>query len=160
MSLQYIIDGYNVINHPLFNRLHKQTEDQPKGLLTFIKTKRLTGSLKNRIILVFDGYPKSTTLDLNDENVTVIYSRRISADEKIKMIIEEQSHRKNIVAVSDDRQICFMAKSLGARSIGIEEFIKAKEKSVDKQKRELLKPELSYSQMHKINQELSKIWLK
>lgn len=159
MSLQFIIDGYNTINHPLFSRAHKQTEDPPGILLTFIREKRLTGSPKNKISLVFDGYPKSNTPSLDEENVNVIFSRKISADEKIKMMVEEQANRKNIVVVSGDRQICFMVKLLGACSMKIEEFIKAKEKP-PRQKKELLKPELSYSQMHKINQELSKIWLK
>jgi len=43
--------------------------------------------------------------------------------------------------------------------MAVEDFIDPEEKSPVKRET-LLKPELTYSQMHKINQELRKIWLK
>ncbi len=87
----------------------------------------------------------------------VLFSRKISADDKIKRIVEESSDRKNIIVVSDDGQLKFVIKSLGARSMGIEEFIKTKEKP-GALREDIIKPELSYSAVHKINQELKKIW--
>jgi predicted RNA-binding protein with PIN domain len=160
MSLQYLIDGYNLINHPLFQSTHKDTVDSRLALLALISIKRLTGSSKNRITVVFDGYPATTQARYVDSNINVIFSRKISADDKIKNIVEESANRRNIVVVSDDKEIKFMVRALGARSMGVEEFINAKEKSKSCQKKDLLKPELNYSQIHEINQELSKIWLK
>ena len=159
MSLQYIIDGYNIINHPLFARLNKHIQNPQTVLLTFIRTKRLTGSYKNKTIVVFDGYPPSDIRLCDEGNLTVIFSRKINADEKIKMLVEESANRKTIIVVSDDKEIKFMVKSLGAAVLGIEEFIGCKKKSQEKQ-REPLKLELTYSQMDEINQELRKIWLK
>jgi len=146
------------LNHPLFPRNNKHAASPQGAVASFIRAKKLTGSLKNKVTLVFDGYPPPD-FSGSEENTDMIFSRRISADEKIKKIIEESANRKNIIVVSDDREISFMVKSLGARCIGIEEFIGAKEKRKAADK-ELLKPELSYSEMHKINQELRKIWLK
>jgi predicted RNA-binding protein with PIN domain len=160
MSLLYIIDGYNIINHPLFSRTHKKIKNTQIALLEFIKTGKLTGSLKNKITVIFDGYPTSDGCDYGGNDIEVIFSRKISADDKIKRIVEESANRKNVVVVSDDREISFIVKSLGARCLGIEEFVGKDEKSRGCQKNDLLKPELSYTQIHKINQELSKIWLK
>ncbi|MBM3250334.1 MAG: NYN domain-containing protein, partial [Candidatus Omnitrophica bacterium] len=63
MSLQYVIDGYNIINHPQFSRTQKSPEDPVGSLLWLIRSKRLTGSAKNKVIVVFDGYPKSVDAD-------------------------------------------------------------------------------------------------
>jgi len=109
----------------------------------------------------------------NETGIEIIFSRKISADEKIKMLIEESSQRKIMVVVSDDKDIKFFIRSLGARSVGVEEFINPKKDSPSQTYREwpyprkerdlrkdLLKPELTYIQVEEINQELKKIWLK
>lgn len=160
MSLHYVIDGYNLLNHPQVNSLGKKAPDPAKTILILIRNRRLTGSAKNKIILVFDGFPKSGVLPPEETGVEVIFSRKVSADEKIKMLVEERAMRKQIIVVSDDREIKFMVKSLGAQCLGIEEFIAAKEKLKPPPRKDLLKPELNFSQVHKINEELKKIWLK
>jgi predicted RNA-binding protein with PIN domain len=158
MSLHYIIDGYNIINNPLLINSNK-TDDLRARLLEFIRVNRLCGSPKNRLTIVFDGYPAPSGASYNEET-RVIFSGKISADDKIKRLVEESADRKNIVVVSDDKEIKFIVKSLGARSMGTEEFISTKEKASVKQEKDLIKPELAYSQIHKINEELRKIWLK
>ena len=160
MSLLYIIDGYNIINHPQFSRTHKKIKNPQAALLESIRIKRLFGSSKNKITIVFDGYPVSGGLRYEGNNLSVIFSRKISADDEIKRMVEESSSRKNIVVISNDKEIRFIVKSLGAQCIGIEEFIGSKEKTRVLPEKDLLKPELTYSQIHKINEELSKIWLK
>ena len=163
MSLQYIIDGYNIINHTLFlKQKDRKTKEQKHELLNYIKREGLGGSLKNKITVVYDGYPPH---EFNQDKafthqIEVIFSRNISADDKIKKIVEESAMRKNIVVVSDDKEVRFIAKSLGAKCAGVEDFICLESKSQRESKRETLKHELSYSQMHRINQELRKLWLK
>ncbi len=161
MSLRYIIDGYNLINHPLFSRAQKHSSDPSTALTAFIKIHRLTGSLKNKATIVFDGYPPSSGWNCGDSGINVIFSRDISADDEIKIIVEQSADRKNIIVVSDDREIKFCAKSLGAQSKGIEDFIGVKEKSRnDRKQANLAEQKLNYSQMQEINQELKRIWLK
>jgi len=91
--------------------------------------------------------------------MNALFSRKISADRKIEMLVEESADRKNIIVVSDDREIKLTSKCQGARSIGVEEFIGPKKKAHEPGKGELAKPVLSYSSIHKINEELSSIWL-
>jgi len=158
MSLQYIIDGYNTIKHPKFIRTHKNSEDPVGALLTFIKIKKSTVSSSDKVCIVFDGYPLGQTSD--DSSAMVIFSRKISADEKIKRLVEESANRKNLVVVSDDRDLRFAVKSLGAQCLEVAEFIKEKRESHGSRDKEILKPELSFSEIDKINQELRKIWLK
>ncbi|MDD5595012.1 MAG: NYN domain-containing protein [Candidatus Omnitrophica bacterium] len=156
MSLQYVIDGYNLLNHQLLSKTRKNnTSDPAKIILSFIQEKRLTGSRKNGIILVFDGYPKTGSFEAKDPGITLLFSRGVSADEKIKKIVEGSANRKILVVVSDDKEIQFLVKSLGARVLAIADFV-----GLEDQEKEPARTELSYSQMHKINQELSKLWLK
>ena len=126
--------------------------------MDFIRVNRLYGSRNNKIIVVFDGYPDSRYPN-PDTEIEVIFSRKESADEKIKRMVAESGNVKNIVVVSDDKEIKFFSRSSGALVQGIEEFLKLKEKIKEK-KEDLFKPELTYSEMHKINQELRNIWLK
>ncbi|MCX5704284.1 MAG: NYN domain-containing protein, partial [Candidatus Omnitrophica bacterium] len=95
------------------------------------------------------------------ENACIIFSRKISADEKIKMLVEETANRKSTVVVSDDKEIIFMVRSLGAHPMSVAGFIGAKEKSRPRVSREEAQDiELNYSQRHRINEELKKLWLK
>ena len=55
MSLQYVIDAYNLINHPRF-RVAKNAVNIQQSLADFIRINQLTGSKNNRVILVFDGF--------------------------------------------------------------------------------------------------------
>jgi len=159
MSLQYIVDGYNVIKHPLFSRRHRKINNSQLAFLRFIITERLTGSRKNKVTVVFDGFSSEAQKIQSSSEIDVIFARNESADEKIREIIERAANVKNIVVVSDDKEIKFFAKSCGGRTATVEEFL-APSKKIEEKEEEIVKPELSYSQMHKINQELKKVWLK
>jgi hypothetical protein len=125
------------------------------ALLPFIKNKHLTGSPKNSIKIIFDGYP-DTSLEGNDE---VVFSGDISADEKIIKLLEKSGRRKDTIVVSDDRELRFLARSLGVKVLGVEDFISPAEKA-PRRKREEAELELTFTQKHVINQELKRIWLK
>ena len=160
MSLHYIIDGYNILHHPNLALANKKIQDPKAALLEFIKINRLTGSLKNKITLVFDGYPDASGKSRDNADIEIIFSRHESADERIKRIVEASGRRKNIIVVSDDREIKFCVKATGAFCLGVEEFTRLKVRPAHLQKTDTRKTELSYSQIQKINQEFKKIWLK
>ena len=160
MSLHYIIDGYNILHHPNLAPTNKKIQDPKAALLEFIKINRLTGSLKNKITLVFDGYPDASGKSRDSADIEIIFSRQESADERIKRIVEASGRRKNIIVVSDDREIIFCVKAAGASCLGVEEFTRPRLRPAHLQKTDTRKTELSYSQIQKINQELIKIWLK
>jgi len=157
MSLHYVIDGYNMIRHKAYSPSSK-LKDERQNLLHFISSDRLCGSAKNKVTVVFDGYPRQENIEA--ENIEVVFSGEKTADEKIKKLIESCHNPKIVIVVSDDREIKDFAKLHSVKAVGIEEFFIPKSKSLRMSARESLKPELSYSQIHKINQELKNIWLK
>jgi hypothetical protein len=121
------------------------------------------------VTVVFDGYPKYTGEKIDVADISVIFSRQDSADEKIKKIVENSGDFKNTVVVSDDKEIRFFVKSIGAKVKGVEEFINPSNLPQVRFKRkgrlkgsegDFPELELTYSQMQKINEELRKIWLK
>jgi predicted RNA-binding protein with PIN domain len=159
MSVQYIIDGYNVVRHRLFVPV-KKPRDERGALVFLLKRDRLGGSSRNSITIVFDGHPEANTIEENDAVITVVYSRAISADEKIKKIVESSGNPKVIVVVSDDREVRFFARSAGAQVMGVEEFLAVKKTKARKKGEDLEGFNLNYSQVEKINEELRKVWLK
>ena len=159
MSLQYIIDGYNVIKHSSCS-LPGKIKDERAALIEFIKNRRLCGSAKNKITIVFDGSPHVPGPGQHNDEINIIFTRHETADEWIKRAVESTVNPRNVIVVSDDKEIKFVVNSLGAHTMGVEEFCKNKEKLKKQDKKDLLKPELSYSQIDQINRELRKIWLK
>ena len=126
MSLQYVIDGYNITHHPEFsNNIPKSNNDSRLALVYLIHKKKLCGSQNNKVWVVFDGFPDQSNLDLNCANIEVVFSRRESADDRIKKIIEKSSNPKCLVVVSDDKEIIFYAKGFNARVLSVRAFIQA-----------------------------------
>lgn len=160
MSLLYVIDGYNLTNHPRFGRKFKKGDDPARQVLRFIRQGRLTGSAGNKLVMVFDGYPPGGARAGAEAEAAAVYSRSSSADEKIEKIVEASSGRRNIVVVSDDRQVQQSSRLLGASVMGIEEFTAPRHRQRQRAGDEPSKPEISFSEAQKINRELSRLWLK
>lgn len=97
---------------------------------------------------------------MEEGNAEVLFSRSQSADERIAGLVDSSSQRKNLVVVSDDKQVKFQAKAAGAGYMSVEDFFRAKERRKGGARPQDLKPEISCSQMHRINQELRGLWLK
>lgn len=160
MSLQFIIDGYNVINHPAFSgRIPNKHSDSRDALIQLIKMKKSSSSPHNKFWVVFDGYPHAPYLDNQDTgNIMVIFSRAESADERIKKLLELITNPKNAVVVSDDKEIRGFAGLKRARKESVEEFLGSADK-IPHKKQLLLEEEITYTQKQKINEELRKLWL-
>ncbi len=160
MSLQYIIDAYNLINHHRFKAVKPAVNIQ-HCLVDFIKINKLTGSKNNRTILVFDGYPPAGHDIPEGEGLVCMFSRKLEADELIKKIVEESACPCNIIVVSDDRQVQLASRLLHARINGIEEFVCGKKNNKFNSAAGLDPADfkLTYSAMQKINTELKKKWL-
>ena len=129
MSLQYIIDGYNITNHPKFIKLiPKKQTDSRVALIQLIRQKKSASSPNNKFWIVFDGYPGQDLDNAGKGNIMVIFSRRESADERIKKLVELIPNPKNVVVVSDDKEIGFFAKSCRAKLESVEDFISFQDK--------------------------------
>ncbi|MFA6350376.1 MAG: NYN domain-containing protein [Candidatus Omnitrophota bacterium] len=158
MSLQYVIDGYNLIHNDNFRPIGAKNIDCRISLLEFIYLKKLCGSSNNQATVVFDGYPPYSPFFYERGNFKVIFSCDISADQRIKDILEKSTNRKNIVVVTDDKEIVFFARQCRAQVEGAGDFLDRAENHVIQSKN----PEshLTYTQAHDINEELKKKWLK
>lgn len=130
------------------------------ALLEFIRVNRLCASPKNKITVVFDGHSDLASQISDKTDISIIFSKSETADERINRIVEKAANPREVVVVSDDKEIIFFAKSSGAKVLSVQEFINRGKNLINPQRKEPLKLELSYSQMHKINQELRQIWLK
>ena len=161
MSLFYIIDGYNIIKQvPFF--LGKPLKDGRDGLIRFLETNRriLCGNPHNSITVVFDG--KADTISPKYESsIEVIFSKGESADDKIKKMVEYSKNPKVIVVVTDDKEIRFFVRALGAKVLSIKVFMS---KFLMKNKNDILtskeKFDIHSEQAQTITSELKNIWLK
>jgi len=123
-----------------------------------IKTKKSSASPHNKFWVVFDGYPDSPIDNSDKGNIMVVFSRVESADERIKKLLELIASPKNVVVVTDDKEIKFFARSCGAKTQSVEDFLsfQTREQIIRANAPE---PEITHTQMHKINEELKKLWL-
>jgi len=155
MSLHYILDGYNIINQVHFAR--SKLKDGRNSLIRFIEKFRPHGSRNNEVTVVFDGN-RNNFSSLPHSEIKVVFSSTESADEWIMGYIERVSHPKQFVVVSDDREIKFFVRALGAKVLSVKGFmsrVKRKSSSTEREK----KP-LSPDKVYKITKELEEIWLK
>ena len=161
MSLQYIIDAYNLINHPAFKPVSKSAINIQYALADFIKLNRLTGSQNNSLVLVFDGYPPPLEDIPRGDGLLCIFSRGQEADELIKRIVQDSVSPKNIVVVSDDKEVQLTSRFFHAQICDVRGFICGKKdnKTAVSTRLGAVDFKLSYAKMQKINIELRKKWL-
>lgn len=161
MSLQYIIDAYNLINHPAFKPISKSAVNIQHALVDFIKLNKLTKSKNNALILVFDGYPPADGSVPCENGLRCMFSHDQEADEIIKQIVESSRSVGNIVVVSDDKEVQLASRFLHAQICSVGEFICGKQDSLRAAKAKLVAEDfkLGFAQMQKINAELKKKWL-
>lgn len=146
--LLYIIDGFNLL-HKI--RSLKNSASPHQDLINHIRRNRLTGSRNNKVIIVFDG---KINHEIHERDYEVVFSQQISADEVIKKRTAAIKNKRQVVVITDDRQIRDDIKRQGASCRHIADFIKVKRKNIEVQKK------ISYSLQREITEELRKIWLK
>ena len=159
MGLHYIIDGYNVIHKTPFLD-HEKLKDAREALLRFIDKYRPQGSPKNKITVVFDG--KDNFLNFPSQFDThIVFTKGESADDYIKSFVDRSRNPKNLRIVSNDKDLVLYCRSAGSSIISVDIFIKSccNKKNLRKRKTEGFF-ELTFLERKKINEELSKIWLK
>ena len=122
MSLHFLIDGYNIIQQiPLLAQ--KALEDGRQGLINLIEDYRPQGSLNNSVTIIFDG-KAGMYGDIHQSGfVKVIFAIGESADDKIIQLVSESKNSKQVVVVTDDRDIQYHIRALGAKVLKVKEFI-------------------------------------
>ncbi len=111
MLPHYIVDGYNVIHAiPTLKKLLAHDGSQAREQLAFLVS-RLTYRRKFRCTIVFDGAkPHEAHPPQSQSPVHIVFSAPLSADAKIKSMIENSKNRTLLVIISSDREILDYAK--------------------------------------------------
>lgn len=119
----YFVDGYNVIYQS--DILSSGTlRDRREKLLRFIEDRRPQGSATHAVTVVFDG--RADVSSPRWEGPTrVVFSHGKDADKVIKDLVDDLSHPRDAVVVTDDRAIQRWVRGVGARILGAQEFLSA-----------------------------------
>lgn len=110
-----IIDGNNLIHKipELKNLFYKNPES---AHLTLYEKVKLRIGRGEKLLLVFDGFGTG--------NKNIIYSGKLTADEIIRRLIEENYEKNAISVISSDNYIASLAKACGCEVINSESFFK------------------------------------
>ena len=157
MALHYLLDGYNII-HKIPGLDSKKLESQRENLIYLIQARSPQGSRKNAVTIVFDGQPGFGGFDIAAKYPRVIFTSGETADDRIKKIVEQAKNKKNIVVVSDDKEIQFYVRSLGAKIMAVADFLSMAETQVSAP---LLKAKnIPRNLEREITSEMEQIWIK
>lgn len=161
MSLQYIIDGYNAI-YKIPSLKDRSLQEAREGLIRFIKDNALCGSAKNKVTVVFDGKADVVAgLDYNslkESGIKVIFTRDETADDKIKKLVDEYSNPKQVVVVTDDRDILYYSRAAGAAVVSVKEW-SSRRPAVRHTSDGAFKSQTDVRASDTITEELKKLWL-
>ena len=160
MSLLFIVDAYNLTHHPAFKPVAQRPLNLVHALADFIHFKKLIGSSRNRLILVFDGYPPASEALPRKEGLLCVFSKKLEADQVIGKLVEKAARPQDLIVVSDDKQVQLTARLFKARFLSVRSFIYGAQgqRARPAQEAETLEPGLSYAKMREINEELKKLW--
>ncbi len=140
----------------------KSLEDGRQALITFIERQSPQGSARNQVTVVFDGKPGMYGFPVVGE-VGVVFTEYETADDLIKYKVEEARNKKEIVVVTDDKQLLLYVRGLGAGVMAVGEFLKKADSRAGVAKnfgKASEKPKVITSSFeHTVNQEFEKIWL-
>ncbi len=162
MSLHYLLDGYNIIKQT--SDLSRGTlENQRQALIHWIEARSPQGSLKNSVTIVFDGKEEFFGSH-SSAHVKVVFSKgQQSADDLIKKAVEKYPYKKNLVVVSNDKDITLYVRALGASVLSVQQFLMLdsnKPKPSPKgQGQHTSSKYVSLTDQAKINKELERLWI-
>ena len=150
--MEYIIDGFNVIKTSFIKKYEKYGIEKAEEFLVDILEKYKRKHPSVEITIVFDGKSPSFSF-YHRRKIKIVFSNEVSADEKIRKILENKKNKANILIVSDDRQVQEFSKILGSKFLKVVEFLEIvyPEEKKEPQKYE---KEIKYSLKSKIEKEL------
>lgn len=117
--ISYIIDGNNLIGKikSLMN-LQSKNKQASREKLVYMLDRYFSGK-KYSVTLHLDGHQNGK---INSSCMKIIYSEKLTADEKIKDQIERTPSRKNTVVITSDSNIAEFARVCSCKIISSEEF--------------------------------------
>jgi predicted RNA-binding protein with PIN domain len=115
--LHYILDGYNIIHAiPSLKRTLVHDAESARELLIH-SAGQYCITKKIRCTIVFDGVaPDNDRKEPSHAPIHVVYSSPLTADAKIKQMIEHSKRRSLLVIISSDREILRYAQVCSCQS--------------------------------------------
>lgn len=161
MSLTYVVDGYNAINRSgAFGG--KTLKDTRQAFLAYLENRRPQGSLRNRLIVVFDGSADVLSCR-NDCSFEIIFTKGETADDAIRKIVDEAARPKTMIVVTDDKELARGVRCRGAQVMDTRQFLKEQKPrhNIPRRRPESdVVPELNIVEREAITRELAAVWLK
>ncbi len=99
-----------------------------EGLIRFIRDLSPQGSHRNAVTVVFDGQEGVCSPSMSTD-VRIVFSRGCSADDVIRDHVENAPDPRQIICVTDDRDLAIACRHRGAQTWGVDEFVAAGRKS-------------------------------
>lgn len=157
--MEYIIDGLNVIKTSFIKKYETISIEKGKEFLIDILERYKGKHPSIDFTIVFDGFASQIKFS-TQRRIKIIYSCDITADEKIREMLENKRNKNQIFVVSDDVQIREFTKILGANPLKVMEFLELVYPIERKDKREkiLKEKEIDYSIKVKIEKELENFY--
>jgi predicted RNA-binding protein with PIN domain len=161
------LDGYNVIHRIPAALDQAKLEERRWYLIRFIEQQRPQGSRNNRVTVVFDGNA-DVYGGMNSALAKIVFSQNGSADDEIRKIVGQARNPKEIIVVSDDREVQYAVRSLGAKIMEVRDFLSKGNSSRESQtlggpsgKERLTDQEkhITHQDESRITSEFSRIWL-
>ena len=103
--MKYIIDGYNVIRSSPLRKLERKSIERGIGGLVEILLKYKRNHPSISFTVVFDGFDVNSIFNFRDKTIKILFSGQMSADEKIRRLLEKNKDNREIGVVSDDREV-------------------------------------------------------
>ena len=126
INMDIIIDAYNLIFKvpELGDNTRKcDIEDLRDKFLSILK--QYKAERKHKLTVVFDGKGFGASNIMEDSGVDVVFSRPgLDADEEIKRLVSSSKHPRDIVVVTEDRDIIQFVKKYGCKVTGPLKFYK------------------------------------
>ncbi len=170
MALHYLLDGYNIIQQmPSLD--FKNLEESRRIFMQLIENDRPQGSPNNAVTVIFDGKPGLWGCGQSYSSlVNVIFAENESADQRIKKMVAGAKNKRNMVVVTDDKDIRFYVRFEGAQLLNVRDFLirltpaLKRGTAILKRLSQSQGPEdkkfLSQNLEDKITKELEDVWLK
>ena len=135
------------------------TQGRPEDLIHFIERAQPQGSSRNQMTIVFDGYGHLRGQEASSQ-MKIVFSQDKSADDKIKQLVADSSSKKTIIVVTDDRDIQYAVRALGARVWAVKEFLSKGKTILKKVLKTVAVKNISKTAEDRITSEFEKIWVK
>jgi predicted RNA-binding protein with PIN domain len=123
------IDGYNVLRK--IARLERlMLSDADAARRGFIEFVRKRSRSKGHIVVVFDGHGEVIG---GGQNISVVFSLTRTADDWIRMTLEQDRHPRMALLVSSDNEVRAHALACGAEVMRSQDFISDREVEMEDQ---------------------------